>query len=83
MSKTIIQIPIDKELLQELDKLSLELSKSRAEVIRNACRKYLNETEEERLDRIYQEGYKRIPETAGMGESQIKMLKNVWPKETW
>ena len=83
MSKTIIQIPIDKELLQELDKISSEQSKSRAEVIRHACRKFLKETEEERLDCIYQEGYKRIPETAEMGESQIKMIKNVWPKETW
>ena len=83
MSKTIIQIPIDKELLQELDKISIEQSKSRAEVIRHACRKYLNETEEKRLDRIYQEGYQRIPETAEMSESQIKMIKNVWSKETW
>ena len=83
MSKTIIQIPIDQELLQELDKISLEQSKSRAEVIRHACRKFLKETEEEKLDRIYQEGYERIPETAEIGESQIKILKNVWPKETW
>jgi metal-responsive CopG/Arc/MetJ family transcriptional regulator len=83
MSKTIIQIPIDKELLQELDKISTEQSKSRAEVIRHACRKFLKETEEEKLDRIYQEGYKRIPETTEMGESQIKMLKNICPKETW
>ena len=83
MSKTIIQVPIDKELLRELNKISTEQSKSRAEVIRHACRNFLKETEEEKLDRIYQEGYKRIPETTEMGESQIKMLKNIWPKETW
>jgi metal-responsive CopG/Arc/MetJ family transcriptional regulator len=83
MTKTIIQVPIDKELLQALDKVSNELSKSRAELIRHACRRYLQETEEERLDRIYQDGYKRIPESAEIGESQLKILKHVWPKENW
>jgi len=83
MSKIIIQVPVDEELLQRLDKLSKEQSKSRAEVIRHACRKFLKETEEERLDRVYQEGYERVPETPEMGEAQIKMIKKVWPKESW
>jgi len=83
MGKTIIQVPLDEELLRELNKVSGEQSKSRSELIRDACRKYLRETEEERLDRLYQEGYKRMPETSETGESQIKMLKNVWPQEKW
>ncbi|MDD5189655.1 MAG: ribbon-helix-helix domain-containing protein [Dehalococcoidales bacterium] len=83
MSKIIIQVPVERELLDELDKLSKEQSKSRSEVIRQACRKFLDETEEERLDRIYVEGYKRIPETTEWGEAQEAMLSEVWPKESW
>ena len=83
MSKTIIQIPTDVELLTALDKISGEQRKSRTEVIRHACRKYLQETEEGRKEQIYQEGYKRTLETPEIGESQIRMLKNVWPKEKW
>ncbi len=83
MSKIIIQVPVERELLDELNKLSKEKSKSRSEVIRQACRKFLDETEEERLDRIYVEGYKRIPETTEWGEAQEAMLSEVWPKESW
>jgi metal-responsive CopG/Arc/MetJ family transcriptional regulator len=83
MSKTVIQVPIDSELLEALDKISSEQCKSRSEVIRVACRKYLRETEAERMDRIYQEGYQRIPETTEVAESQVKMLSKVWPKESW
>ena len=83
MSKIIIQVPVERELLDELDKLSKEQSKSRSEVIRQACRKFLDETEEERLDRIYVEGYKRIPETTEWGEAQLKMAKEVLPDEEW
>jgi metal-responsive CopG/Arc/MetJ family transcriptional regulator len=83
MSKTVIQIPIDSELLEALDEISIEQSKSRAEVIRTACRKYLRETAEERLDRFYQEGYQRIPENPVIAESQVKMLNKIWQKESW
>ena len=35
------------------------------------------------LDKKYQDGYKRIPETTEMAESQVKMLRDVWPDEKW
>jgi len=35
------------------------------------------------LDKNYQDGYERIPETTEMAESQVKMLKDVWPDEKW
>ncbi len=35
------------------------------------------------LDKKYQSGYERIPETTEMAESHVKMLKNVWPEEKW
>ena len=35
------------------------------------------------LDKNYQDGYERGPETTEMAESQVKMLKDVWPDEKW
>jgi metal-responsive CopG/Arc/MetJ family transcriptional regulator len=83
MNKTVIQVPMDKELLDELDNFSSSINKSRAEIIRQACRKFIKEMEEERLDRLYQEGYRRIPETTEMAESQVSMLKDILPEEKW
>jgi hypothetical protein len=35
------------------------------------------------LDKNYQDGYERIAETTEMAESQVNMLKDVWPDEKW
>ena len=83
MTKKVIQVPIDEVLLHELDKLSGKQSKSRSEVIRQACQQYLNQMEFEELDRIYRQGYERIPETGETGEVQVTIIDEILPKETW
>jgi len=83
MVKKIIQVPIDETLLHELDKLSGKQSKSRSEVIRQACQQYLTQMEFEELDKIYRQGYERIPEMGEIGEAQITITGEILPEETW
>ena len=63
MDKRIIQVPMDVDLITALDAISKNIGAPRAEVIRKACKAYLKRLEDERLDREYVEGYRRIPET--------------------
>jgi len=83
MPKTVIQVPLDEDLLESLNAASKKQRKPRAELIRQACRHFLEEQRMAELDRIYVEGYRRIPETTEMAEAQESMLKDVWPKESW
>ncbi|MBI4287782.1 MAG: hypothetical protein HY671_05050 [Chloroflexi bacterium] len=83
MAKRIIQVPVDDQLLQALEDESRKLNKTRSGLIRIACQYYLKLLEREKLDRLYQEGYERIPEETDVGETQLAMLGNVLEKESW
>ncbi|MFC2059216.1 ribbon-helix-helix domain-containing protein [Chloroflexota bacterium] len=83
MAKKVIQVPVDEELLNALDQLSRKQSKARSELIRQACQRYLNQVEFEELDRIYQQGYERLPEEPEIGETQIALVGEIFPKESW
>lgn len=83
MVKKVIQVPIDEELLKSLDSLSKRQRRARAEVIRQACSRYLQQVEYEELDRLYQQGYLRIPEGPEAGEIQIAVSGEVLSKESW
>ena len=71
MVKKVIQVPVDEGLLTALNQLSKKQRKGRSELIRQACQRYLRQVESEELDRLYQQGYKRLPEEAELGEAQI------------
>ncbi len=47
MAKKIIQVPFDRELLETLDRLSRRHRQSRSELIRQACRRYIETLERE------------------------------------
>ncbi len=83
MVKKVIQVPVDEELLKDLDNLSKKWRKSRSELIRQACLRYLQQIEYEELDRLYQQGYKRIPEEPETGEIQIAMSGEFMSRESW
>ena len=83
MVKKIIQVPVDEELLKGLDNLSKKQRKTRSELIRQACRRYLQQIEDEELDRLYQQGYTRIPEEPETGEIQMAMSGELMPQEPW
>ena len=83
MTKKVIQVPVDEELLSALDQTSRKQNKARAEVIREACQSYLTQVESEELDRLYQQGYERVPEGPELGESQLRQLAEILPEEKW
>jgi metal-responsive CopG/Arc/MetJ family transcriptional regulator len=83
MVKKVIQVPVDEELLVALDRTSRKQNKARAELIRKACRRYLEQVESEELDRLYQQGYRRLPEESQAGEAQIAVAAEVLPRESW
>ena len=83
MAKKVIQVPVDDELLKDLNSLSKKQHKARSELIRQACLRYLQQVENEELDRVYQQGYKRIPEEPETGEIQLAMSGEYLSKELW
>jgi predicted DNA-binding protein len=83
MTKKVIQVPVDEELLIALDQTSRKQNKARAELIREACQCYLERVESEELDRLYKEGYERVPEGPELGEAQIGLAGEILPEESW
>ena len=83
MVKKVIQVPVDQELLQDLDSVSKKQHKARAELIRQACLSYLRRVKDEEMDNIYQQGYMRVPEEQGTGEIQLAISDEILSKETW
>ncbi|HUS04089.1 MAG TPA: hypothetical protein VMY79_00955 [Dehalococcoidia bacterium] len=83
MAKKVIQVPIGEGLLKDLDNLSKKQRRARAEVIRHACLGYLRQVECEEMDRLYQQGYEKIPEEPEIGEVQLALAGQVIPRELW
>jgi metal-responsive CopG/Arc/MetJ family transcriptional regulator len=83
MVKKVIQVPVDEELLIALNQTSRKQNRARAELIREACQCYLEQVESEELDRLYQQGYERLPEEPELGEAQIALAGEILPGESW
>lgn len=83
MTKKIIQVPIDEKLLEGLNTLSKKHKKTRSELVRQACLKYLKDQEREELDRVYRQGYVRNPEKSELGDAQVLVAAKVMSKEAW
>ena len=83
MVKIVIQVPIDKELVAQLDQCAVRQEISRAAVIRAACTRYLSEIE--RNDRVqrYVEGYQRIPDESTAQETLTWLMVANLPDEEW
>jgi metal-responsive CopG/Arc/MetJ family transcriptional regulator len=82
-AKKVIQVPVDEELLNSLNKLSKKQRKARSEVIRQACLRYLEQADVEEQNKIYREGYIRIPEEPNAGKAQAALLAERLREETW
>lgn len=78
-----IQVAVDNKLLDDLKHESIKQNKTRSELIRLACQQYLKRLQEEELDRLYKEGYRKIPEETDIGKAQVAMLGEVLNKEDW
>lgn len=83
MATKIIQVPMEDELRQRLDSLAEQQKKPRAEVIREACRRYLRRLQEEEWDRQYEEGYRRMPEDVRELDGFLQGYAQVLPEEDW
>lgn len=83
VAKKIIQVPIEEDLLERIDKTVGAVAESRAAFIRQACRLRLKSLETKELDQRYVEGYRKIPEDMAWAEAGAKLLSRVLPKEKW
>ncbi|MBI2864484.1 MAG: ribbon-helix-helix protein, CopG family [Chloroflexi bacterium] len=83
MAKKVIQVPVDESLLQELEELSRKQRRTRSEVIRRACERYVREAELAEMDKAYVQGYESIPETETLGEAQAAIAGEFLPEESW
>lgn len=83
MVKKVIQVPVDEQLLIALDQTSKKQNKARAELIREACQCYLEQVQSEELDRLYQQGYERVPEEPESGEAQVGLAGEILSEEAW
>ena len=86
MPKKVIQIPVDRDLLEALNKVSRQQAKSRSALIREACAKYIATTEKEERIRQYVEGYRRMPETQDeldLAESSAGALAELLADDAW
>lgn len=82
MAKKVIQVPMDLELLQKLDDLSKSQGKARAELIRHACSLFLKDMETQQMDKLYQEGYMKMPENSEIGDAQAVIATEIMPRES-
>lgn len=79
----VIQVPIQEDLLGRLDEASRERGQSRSAFIREACTRYVTSLREAELDRQYEEGYRRFPESTADSEWRLRLAAEVWGEENW
>jgi metal-responsive CopG/Arc/MetJ family transcriptional regulator len=81
--KQIIQVPMEQELLKQIDATAGIVAESRAAFIREACQQRLKSLRAKELDRLYIEGHQSHPETLEWAENSAKLLSKRLPKEKW
>jgi metal-responsive CopG/Arc/MetJ family transcriptional regulator len=82
----IIQVPVNEDLLRQLDELSNSQGMSRSGVIREACARYIASAEEAALSRQYIEGYKKFPESReerDWAELGLRLLAERYADDEW
>ena len=82
-SNKIIQVPMEEELLKQIDATAGIVAESRAAFIREACQQRLKSLQAKELDRLYIEGHRNHPEDLDWAESSAKLLSKRLPKEKW
>jgi hypothetical protein len=79
----IIQVPMEEELLEQIDTTAGIVAESRAAFIREACQQRLKSLHAMELDRLYIEGHRSHPEELSWAESSARLLSKRLPKEKW
>jgi hypothetical protein len=79
----IIQVPMQEELLNQIDATAGIVAESRSAFIREACQQRLKSLRAKELDRLYIEGHQSRPENLDWAESSAKLLSKRLPREKW
>jgi metal-responsive CopG/Arc/MetJ family transcriptional regulator len=82
-STKVIQVPMEEELLKQIDATAGILAESRSAFIREACQQRLKSLHAKELDRLYIEGHQKHPEDVDWAQSSAKLLSKRLPKEKW
>jgi metal-responsive CopG/Arc/MetJ family transcriptional regulator len=82
-SSKVIQVPMEEELLRQIDATAGIVAESRAAFIREACQQRLKSLRTRDLDRLYTEGHRSRPENLDWAQSSAKLLSKRLPKEKW
>lgn len=82
-STKVIQVPMEEELLKQIDATAGVVAESRSAFIREACQQRLKSLQAEELDRLYIEGHQKHPEDVDWAQSSAKLLSKRLPKEKW
>jgi hypothetical protein len=81
--KQIFQIPMEQELLNQIDATAGIVAESYAAFISEACQQRLKSLSAKELDRLYIEGHQSHPQTLEWAENSAKLLSKRLPKEKW
>lgn len=82
-SSKIIQVPMDEELLKQIDATAGIVAESRAAFIREACQQRLRSLHAKELERLYVKGHQKHPEDLDWAQSSAALLSKRLPKEKW
>jgi metal-responsive CopG/Arc/MetJ family transcriptional regulator len=69
--------------VRELTDCAKKLRVSRADLIRRACREYLDQMRAARLDKIYERGYVEHPEDEAAATASMKAWASAHSDEEW
>jgi metal-responsive CopG/Arc/MetJ family transcriptional regulator len=75
----VIQIVLDKKLLQAADRVARKTKRNRSALVREALREHLRRLAVRSSEERDREGFSRLPQTPG--ESHLWGAESVWPPE--
>ena len=83
MTTKIIQVPMDADLLRNINKMCKKRGVKRAEFVRQICKNYMKQIEDAEAERQCIEAYQRIPDDPAIGEVGAQLAAEILSKEDW
>jgi metal-responsive CopG/Arc/MetJ family transcriptional regulator len=82
-AKKVIRIPMEDDLLEQIDEKAEAMATTRTAFIREACKLRLRGLDTRTLDRRYVAGYRKHPEQMDWAETGATLLTQILPEEEW
>ena len=79
----IVQVLMQDQEAKDLASCAKALKISRADLIRRACRAYVDSIRNARLDRQYEKGYRDCPEEPSVAHASATVAASLLPAEDW